>query len=415
MRDRRLLTMGSRRGMLGWSVATILIAGLAGCADGGRSTDPRPEVSATRTADPSKPTAKPAKILEARKVQSSLEVVDDTVSQVSVTGVGAKYLVTPNESARLNSTREHAYIVRRTDGRRVATFNPSKPGQLLFRVLFWKDLAVIQETTNCSNGSEGCRISLFLIDLGSGKQTRLTPTGGRPLGFLGAADMKDNVVAVAATKDGPHDDRCVLLFNVETGDQREATCFDPGSRIFSIRAGEAGFSVMYAVGETIAECRVVEWIALTDAGSLATDAPRGMGHENNCLPFDHTHHSGWDVWSDIPEERNAEVDHSGGSLTAANGTKALDLGPVETNTTYSCGDHIYWQRRDPTRSAVMQLLRWRPGAGTTEIVYEHDESEDAGYIAMNMSTCTDGTVSFALDRPKDHRPAFHEVHALNPA
>lgn len=411
-----------------WCVVPLVLVllGAAACTDdvGVSGRGEQVESSAPSALPP--PPSSPADlaelpVLKSRPVTVPIRLMDDTFSRVADAGVSRRYMLVPSMEARFDSEENPAHrvianIVRIADKKRVAAVAPSRRNQLMHRSFFWGDHAIVQEVVNCSDPVEGCRMSLFRYDLTDGRRTEIVSSDGQPFGFLSAADLYGNVLAVAITKKGHFDDRCVLLVDIETGRQRRATCF-PKGRIFNIHSGDGGFSIMYTEGDTIAECRVVAWLPLSARGTLGTGPVRRMGLKKTCRPFEHAHLDGWDVWSEIPKALNDEVDHSGGSLIAAKDGRVLNLGPVETNTAVPCGRHVYWNDLDPKRRGMQRLLRWRPGAGMTELVYEQDSKENTEAaeddVALTFPACTDGVLSFQIDRsPSDDYPAIAKTYSL---
>jgi len=380
---------------------------LTGCTGHGSSERPGTSRSPSAGAPPAqshtdglKP---PASIgIPYRPVDVPLRIADDRYARFVGNAVGATYMVLANPDAPASQVDEDTAIVRIADRKKVATYVRSAPDRQLYRVFFWQEIAIVQEITNIDAGEEGGRIHLSRYDLTSGSRTYLRPVDGRRLGFLGAAALSGDQLGVAIEKDGQKD-RCLHIFYLATGAEADGACLPPGENgIFSIRANSSGFTYLTTAGPTLASCRTAYWILLSTDTTAMT---RVIGEHQSCHVFDHARHGQWDVWSDIPAEADAVNNHTAAVLRAQRGSLTITIGPIDTGSVISCGDHLYWRRPDLTDRRFTQVARWRPGAPYAEVIYQANTDHDGEQWSLTFPACSQNVLTITQYRPGPTPPA----------
>jgi len=387
---------------------------LNGCTGGGGPEPPGTDRSPSADAPPAQPNADglkppPPVGIPYRPIDVPLRMADDRYARFVGNTVGATYLVLANPDAPAGQGDEGTTIVRIADRKKVASYVRSAPNRQLYRVFFWRETAIVQEITNIDAGEEGARIHLSRYDLVSGSQTYLRPVDGRRLGYLGAAALAGDQFGVAIEKDGQKD-RCLHIFYLATGAEADVACLPPGENgIFSIRANSSGFTYLTTAGPTLASCRTAYWIPLS---TDTTAASRVIGGTHNCHAFDHARHGQWDLWSDIPAEADAINNHTAAVLRAQKGPLTITIGPIDTGSVISCGDHLYWRRPDPTDRRFTQVARWRPGAAYAEIIYQANTNHDDEQWSVTFPACSQNVVTVTQYRPGPNPPASKRMFYL---
>ncbi|MGQ0838842.1 hypothetical protein [Actinokineospora sp.] len=346
-----------------------------------------------------------------RAVTVPFEVADKRYARRD-SEIGVKYMSVTDPRASVENSGEGTTIVRVADRKVVARYVRSAPDRLLYRVFFWRDVAIVQEITDIDTGDDGGRLHLWRYDLLSGARTEMKPADGRKMAYLSAAALAGDQFAAGIDKDGQKD-RCLHVFDLATGAGFDVFCLpreQPG-RISSVRGSASGFTFLTTAAETLASCRTAYWVPVP---AVPTVSPHVLGGDRSCHVFDHARHGGWDVWGDVPAKDDAENFFSFSVLSARNGDRTVTLAAVMVSASVaSCGEHVYWRAPNVDDYDRARLFRWKPGADTTELIYEVDSNGDREGWSLSYPTCSDNVMTTARNRSAVRdRPAGREMFYL---